>query len=44
MRLAEGGRRQPMVVDVRQIRDGMAPDVPVGDGDIIQVPEKVFGF
>ena len=44
MRLAEGGRRQPMVVDVRQIRDGIAPDVPVGDGDIIQVPEKVFGF
>lgn len=44
MRLAEDGRRQPMVVDVRQIRDGKAPDVPVGEGDIIQVPEKVFGF
>lgn len=44
MRLAEDGRRQPMVVDVRQIRDGLAPDVPVGDGDIIQVSEKVFGF
>lgn len=44
MRLAEGGRRQPMIVDVRQIRDGLAPDVPLGEGDIVQVPEKVFGF
>jgi len=44
MRLAEGGRRQPMIVDVRQIRDGLAADVPLGEGDIVQVPEKIFGF
>jgi protein involved in polysaccharide export with SLBB domain len=44
MRLADGGRRKPMIVDVRQIRDGIAADVPLGDGDIVQVPEKIFGF
>ncbi len=44
MRPAAGGTRQPLQVDVRKIRDGLAADVPVGDGDIIEVREKVFGF
>lgn len=44
MRLNESGMRNSVVVDVRKIRDGLSSDVPVGDGDIIQVPEKVFGF
>jgi protein involved in polysaccharide export with SLBB domain len=44
MRPAEGGTRQPLQVDVRKIRDGLTADVPVGDGDIIEVREKVFGF
>lgn len=44
MRLDESGKRGSTAVDVRKIRDGLASDVPIGDGDIIQVPEKVFGF
>jgi protein involved in polysaccharide export with SLBB domain len=44
MRLNDQGLRTPLMVDVRQIRDGLIPDVPIGDGDIIQVPEKIFGF
>lgn len=44
MRPAEGGTRQPLQVDVRKIRDGLSADVPIGDGDIIEVREKVFGF
>uniref|UniRef100_UPI0037847604 polysaccharide biosynthesis/export family protein n=1 Tax=Prosthecobacter sp. TaxID=1965333 RepID=UPI0037847604 len=44
MRLNENGTRSSIVVDVRKIRDGLSSDVPIGDGDIIQVSEKVFGF
>ncbi|WP_449069977.1 polysaccharide biosynthesis/export family protein [Prosthecobacter sp.] len=44
MRLNERGLRTPLIVDVSKIRDGLIPDVPIGDGDIIQVPEKIFGF
>jgi hypothetical protein len=44
MRLNERGMRNSILVDARKIRDGLSLDVPVGDGDIIQVPEKVFGF
>jgi protein involved in polysaccharide export with SLBB domain len=43
-RLDGSGTRQRAVVDLRPIRDGKKPDTPVGDGDIIHVPEKVFGF
>lgn len=38
------GRRRRAVVDVRPIRLGQADDPPVGEGDVIHVPEKVFGF
>ena len=38
------GKRHRALVDVRQIRMGLAQDPPVGEGDIIHVPEKVFGF
>jgi protein involved in polysaccharide export with SLBB domain len=38
------GKRHRALVDVRQIRLGLAQDPPVGEGDIIHVPEKVFGF
>jgi len=44
MRLNERGMRNSILVDARKIRDGLSSDVPIGDGDIIQVPEKVFGF
>jgi polysaccharide export outer membrane protein len=44
MRLDEQGVRRPSVVNVRRVREGAMRDVAVGDGDIIEVPEKVFGF
>jgi protein involved in polysaccharide export with SLBB domain len=44
MRLDSTGVRRSIPVDVRKIKDGELSDVPVGDGDIINVEEKVFGF
>jgi protein involved in polysaccharide export with SLBB domain len=44
MRLDGNGLRKQMIVDVRKISAGKLPDVPIGEGDIIDVPEKVFGF
>jgi protein involved in polysaccharide export with SLBB domain len=38
------GRRRRAVVDLRPVRLGQADDPPLGEGDIIHVPEKVFGF
>ncbi len=44
LRMDGAGRRQRAVVDLRPIKEGKQADPPVGDGDIIHVPEKVFGF
>jgi polysaccharide export outer membrane protein len=44
LRLDGSGRRKKQIVDVKAIQAGKAPDVQVGEGDIIHVPEKVFGF
>jgi len=44
MRLDQTGVRRSIPVDVRKIKEGELSDVPVGDGDIINVEEKVFGF
>lgn len=44
LRMDESGRRRHFTVDVSKIRDGKADDVPLGEGDIINVPEKTFGF
>ncbi len=44
MRVDSSGRRHRAVFDLRKVRDGAASDPPVGAGDIIHVPEKVFGF
>lgn len=38
------GRRRRAVVDLRPVRIGQADDPAVGEGDVIHVPEKVFGF
>lgn len=38
------GRRRRAVVDLHPVRLGQADDPPLGEGDIIHVPEKVFGF
>ena len=44
MRMDAQGVRRAITVNLRQIREGEIGDVPVGEGDIIEVPEKVFGF
>jgi len=38
------GRTGRTSVDVKKIRDGSIPDVPVEDGDMIFVPEKQWGW
>jgi protein involved in polysaccharide export with SLBB domain len=44
IRSDETGRRHRALIDVRKIRQGLAADPAVAEGDIIHVPEKVFGF
>lgn len=44
MRMDDSGRRQRAIIDLRKVSQGLADDPPVGEGDIIHVPEKVFGF
>lgn len=38
------GGRERIPVDLRAIREGQSPDVPVLEGDIIVVPERTFGI
>jgi len=40
----ENNVKRKIPVNIRQIRDGKAQDPPIGHGDIVVVPEKVFGF
>lgn len=44
MRVDSAGHRHRAVFDLRRVKQGLADDPPVGEGDIIHVPEKVFGF
>jgi polysaccharide export outer membrane protein len=44
MRMDASGRRHRATIDLRKVSQGQADDPPVGEGDIIHVPEKVFGF
>jgi protein involved in polysaccharide export with SLBB domain len=44
MRADATGRKHRAVIDLRGVREGKDVDPLVGDGDIINVPEKVFGF
>jgi hypothetical protein len=44
LRMDAYGKRHMAKIDLRPIRAGKAEDVPVGEGDIINVPERVFGF
>ena len=38
------GKRKKATLDLRPIMEGAADDPPISEGDIINVPEKVFGF
>jgi protein involved in polysaccharide export with SLBB domain len=44
MRMGKGGKRVKVGVDVKKIMEGELADMPIGEGDVIVVPEKVFGF
>jgi len=44
MRMDASGKRHRATIDLRKVSQGQADDPPVGEGDIIHVPEKVFGF
>lgn len=43
-RFDAAGKRKKAVVDLRPIMKGEADDPPISEGDIINVPAKVFGF
>lgn len=43
-RFDSAGKRKKAVVDLRPIMKGQADDPPISEGDIINVPAKVFGF
>ena len=38
------GRRTKIPLDLAGVEKGTAADPPIGDGDIVVIPEKVFGF
>ncbi len=44
LRADENNIRQKLPVNIRLIQMGKAPDPVIGQGDIVVVPEKVFGF
>lgn len=43
-RADETGKRKRAVIDLRPIMKGQSEDPPISEGDIINVPAKVFGF
>jgi protein involved in polysaccharide export with SLBB domain len=44
LRMDEKRVRHRIPVNIRLIQEGSAPDPAIGQGDVIVVPEKVFGF
>lgn len=44
LRKDEQGRTRKMMLDLRAVRDGKAPDPPLYEGDIVFVPEKRIGL
>lgn len=44
MRMDSAGKKHRATFDLRKVSQGLADDPPVGEGDFIHVPEKVFGF
>jgi protein involved in polysaccharide export with SLBB domain len=44
LRMDQKRVRHRIPVNIRLIRQGSAPDPAIGQGDVIMVPEKVFGF
>jgi protein involved in polysaccharide export with SLBB domain len=44
LRNDSGGKKHKIPVNISNIENGLEVDPPIGDGDIVVVPEKVFGF
>jgi len=44
LRMGEDGKRHRIPVNVRMIEQGKAVDPTIGHGDVVVVPEKVFGY
>lgn len=44
LRAGADGKKHKVPVNIRMIEKGLANDPPIGNGDIVVVPEKVFGF
>lgn len=44
LRKGPDGKKHRIPVNLRLIEQGEAEDPPIGEGDIVVVPEKVFGF
>jgi len=44
LRPSRGGTKQKIPVNLKLIEQGKQPDLPIGHGDIVVVPERVFGF
>lgn len=44
LRAGSDGKKHKIPVNIRMIEKGLANDPPIGNGDIVVVPEKVFGF
>lgn len=44
LRVDKDGKRHRVPINIRPIMQGKIPDPAVTEGDVIEVPEKVFGF
>lgn len=44
IRTGKDGKKYRIPASLREIEDGLKDDLPIGQGDIVVVPEKVFGF
>jgi len=44
VRTTKDNLRRNLAIDLEKVAKGAAPDLPVHPGDVVVVPEKVFGF
>lgn len=44
LRKGPDGKRIKIPVDLAGVEKGISVDPPIGDGDIVVIPEKIFGF
>ena len=44
LRMGEDGKRHKIPLNIRMIEQGKMEDPAIGHGDVVVVPEKVFGY